>query len=235
MAVETIFITFDGYWRTHAIGGVPAQSGVYVVYDGKHNPNNTVDLRRVLYIGEADDVRGRIPNHERWADWRRALAAGGEVTFAFGPISAPKRMRTEAALIFEHKPPLNVEYKYSFSFDDTMVVLDGRASLLKPYFTVRRTSVRPDSQMKIGGHTMSQKPTRRHVVPHEGKWAVRAPGSERASSVHQTQAQAEARAKEIVANLGGGEVTTHRESGQIRDSDTVAPGPDPRYAKDTKH
>ena len=67
----------------------------------------------------------------------------------------------------------------------------------------------------------------RHVVPHDDGWAVRAPGSERASSVHHTQREAERRAKEIVGNQGGGEVRIHGRGGQIRDSDTVAPGNDP--------
>ena len=77
--------------------------------------------------------------------------------------------------------------------------------------------------------------TRRHVVSRDGKWAVVAPDSERASSVHNTQAEAIARAKEVVGNLGGGEVTVHGQDGKIRDSDTVAPGNDPSSIKDKKH
>ena len=44
----------------------------------------------------------------------------------------------------------------------------------------------------------------RHVVPNpNGGWDVEKPDAERASSHHHTQAAAEDRAKEIVANLGG--------------------------------
>lgn len=76
----------------------------------------------------------------------------------------------------------------------------------------------------------------RHVVPgKDGGWDIKAPGAERSSSHHDTQAEAERRAKEIVGNLGGGEVRIHRPNGQIRDSDTVAPGNDPRSSRDTKH
>lgn len=78
--------------------------------------------------------------------------------------------------------------------------------------------------------------TRRHVTKNPGgKWTVRKPGASRASSTHRTQAEAEARAKEIVGNAGGGEVVIHRPNGQIRDSDTVPPGNDPHPPKDTKH
>ena len=76
----------------------------------------------------------------------------------------------------------------------------------------------------------------RHVVPNpDGGWDVRAPGANRASSHHNTQADAERRAKEIVRNAGGGEVRIHGRDGRIRDSDTIAPGNDPYPPRDTKH
>ncbi|MFF1530290.1 DUF2188 domain-containing protein [Cellulomonas sp. NPDC058312] len=43
-----------------------------------------------------------------------------------------------------------------------------------------------------------------------------------------TQADAIARAKQIVHNAGGGEVTIHGRDGQIRAKDTVDPGNGPR-------
>ena len=76
----------------------------------------------------------------------------------------------------------------------------------------------------------------RHVVPNsDGGWDVRKPGSSRASSHHDTQREAEVRAKEIVRNAGGGEVRIHDTKVRIRDSDTVAPARDPHPPKDTKH
>jgi hypothetical protein len=76
----------------------------------------------------------------------------------------------------------------------------------------------------------------RHVVPHrDGGWAVKKPGSDRASAVTRTQAEAEQVAKHQVASEGGGEVRTHGRDGKIRDSDTVKPGRDPNPPKDKKH
>lgn len=74
----------------------------------------------------------------------------------------------------------------------------------------------------------------RHVVPSGDGWDVKAPNATRASSHHDTQAEAIARAREIVHNAGGGEVITHRPNGQIRDSDTVPPGHDPFPPRDKK-
>lgn len=75
----------------------------------------------------------------------------------------------------------------------------------------------------------------RFVVRHEDGWAVKKPGAERASSIHDTQQEAERSAKSTVANLGGGEVRIQGRDGQWRDSDTVPPGNDPMPPRDRKH
>ncbi len=80
---------------------------------------------------------------------------------------------------------------------------------------------------------------RRVVGPARGaggerKWAVRSPGADRVSSLHDTQGQAIDRAREILHNTGGGELTIQGRDGRIRDSDTVTPGNDPSPPKDTK-
>jgi hypothetical protein len=80
------------------------------------------------------------------------------------------------------------------------------------------------------------KPTRRIVSPRpEGGYEVKAPKSHRASAVEPTKKAAGARAKEIVTNLGGGEVTYRDKSGRIVDSDTVGGGNDPNPPRDRKH
>ncbi|GAB2635982.1 DUF2188 domain-containing protein [Gordonia jinhuaensis] len=76
---------------------------------------------------------------------------------------------------------------------------------------------------------------RRHVVPDtNGGWNVQKPGGSRASAHTDTQAEAIARAREIVGNAGGGEVRIHGQDGKIRDSDTVAPGSDPFPPRDKR-
>jgi hypothetical protein len=58
---------------------------------------------------------------------------------------------------------------------------------------------------------------------------------DRVSAHEKTQADAERRAKEIVANMGGGEVRIQGRDRKFRDSDTVRPAKDPFPPKDTKH
>ena len=68
----------------------------------------------------------------------------------------------------------------------------------------------------------------RWVVPHDsGGWDVKAPGTDRASSHHGTQAGAIDRAREIIHNQGGGELIVQNREGQIRQKDTIAPAHDP--------
>lgn len=90
-------------------------------------------------------------------------------------------------------------------------VLDRASSRTRP----SRTHVRGGARGKND----------RHVVPNpNGGWDVKAPGASRASSHHNTQADAQARAREIVHNAGGGELITHGRDSQIRDKETIPPG-----------
>lgn len=65
-----------------------------------------------------------------------------------------------------------------------------------------------------------------HVVPHSGGWAVKVPGNQRASSVHSTQAQAEATARQA-AIRSGSEVFIHGRDGRIRERNTYGRDPYP--------
>jgi len=86
---------------------------------------------------------------------------------------------------------------------------------------------------KKGDHSMGA--NRRIVQPRpDGSWEVRAPKAERASAVAPTQSAAIERAREILKNDGGGELTIKGENNRIRDSDTVPPGRDPNPPRDRK-
>ena len=68
-----------------------------------------------------------------------------------------------------------------------------------------------------------------------GEWVNKLNGSDRASSVHTTQKEAENAAREMLKNQGGGELTTKGENGQIRSKDTITPASDPNPPKDKEH
>ncbi len=58
-----------------------------------------------------------------------------------------------------------------------------------------------------------------HVVPHQGSWAVKGAGNQRATSVHSTQQQAIDAARAIARNQKS-ELVVHRPDGRIRDKDS---------------
>lgn len=65
-----------------------------------------------------------------------------------------------------------------------------------------------------------------HVVPHEGGWAVRGAGSQRATAVHDTQAAAVDQARSIARHQGT-ELLIHGTDGRIRDRDSHGHDPYP--------
>ncbi len=71
-----------------------------------------------------------------------------------------------------------------------------------------------------------------HVVPHDDKWAIRREGSDRVSSIHDTQEDAINKARNI-AQRERSEVIIHRRDGTIRDKDSY--GNDPNPPRDKVH
>ena len=141
MTTKSYELKFGGYWREVNEDGIPAKSGIYGVYAATYNSTEkTVSLRKLLYIGESENVRKRIKEHEKRPRWRRELRPGEILCFNMAPISpAADRERAEAAMIFEHKPLCNVEYVNSFPFDTTTITTSGCNALMKARFTVHRT------------------------------------------------------------------------------------------------
>ena len=58
-----------------------------------------------------------------------------------------------------------------------------------------------------------------HVVPHQDGWAVRGARSQRATSVHRTQAEAIDAGRQIARNQGS-ELLIHGRNGRIRERDS---------------
>lgn len=69
----------------------------------------------------------------------------------------------------------------------------------------------------------------------DGSWANKKDGASRAGSLHDTQRDAAAAAREMLINAGGGELKVKGGDGRIRSKDTIAPGNDPNPPKDSEH
>lgn len=69
----------------------------------------------------------------------------------------------------------------------------------------------------------------------DGKWVNKRNDADRASSLHETQSEAENAAREMLRNQGGGELTTQGRDGRFRSKDTIPPGNDPFPPKDKEN
>ena len=69
----------------------------------------------------------------------------------------------------------------------------------------------------------------------DGTWENKRHDARRASSLHQTQADAINAGREMLGNQGGGELIVKGRNGQFRSKDTVFPGNDPLPPRDTEN
>ena len=134
-----INIRFSGYWSSREKLLIPPVSGLYCVYEGKYQSHkkqsNLITLHRLLYIGEAKDVQQAITHHDDYDLWLCQLGRYDQLFFSFGEVSPPDYRRALAALIYEHQPGMNTEYRDDFPFGHTTLLLMGDNMLLKEYFT----------------------------------------------------------------------------------------------------
>lgn len=65
-----------------------------------------------------------------------------------------------------------------------------------------------------------------HVVPHNGKWAVRGANNQKVTKIVSTQKEAIDLARNIAINQGS-ELFIHRPNGQIRDRNSYGNDPYP--------
>jgi hypothetical protein len=74
------------------------------------------------------------------------------------------------------------------------------------------------------------------IVYRDGdEWVNKRLDSDRASNRHDTQAEANARAHEMLERSGGGELIVNGLDGKIRSKDTIAPARDPNPPRDREH
>jgi len=69
----------------------------------------------------------------------------------------------------------------------------------------------------------------------DGKWINKRHDRDQATSVSDTQKEAQEDARQNLKNQGGGELVTKGRDGKIRSKDTISPGNDPNPPKDTEH
>jgi uncharacterized protein YdaT len=102
--------------------------------------------------------------------------------------------------------------------------IEAEALVRGIYAIADQITVAPCSRTAKGDDGMAGK--NQHVVPHNGKWAVKVEGSERASTVHDTQAEAVEQGR-VRARREKVELLVHGRDGEIRSRDSYGHDPYP--------
>ena len=80
-------LNFQGYWREVNKGGIPSKSGIYLVYRCLYNSEqNTVGLKEIIYIGQAEDAHERIATHDKLDEFKTKLQQGEELCYSFAEV-----------------------------------------------------------------------------------------------------------------------------------------------------
>ncbi len=124
-------LQFDGYWREINKGGVPENSGVYLIYTCKYNKDsNTVSLSDIIYIGQAKNLKSRIAGHNE-EEFEKYIKQGETLCYACAPVDEKDLDLVENALVFVQQPKGNVKLKDSYTHEEASFIIEGTCSLLK--------------------------------------------------------------------------------------------------------
>lgn len=130
--MKEYIINFQGYWRELNKSDIPAQSGIYMVYRCTYNrASDTVGLVDIIYIGQSNNVRNRLSNHEKQTEFEKQLASGEELCYSFAPVDIQDLDTVERSLIFAQKPILNENLAETYGGPDAAFKVDGQCLKLK--------------------------------------------------------------------------------------------------------
>lgn len=134
-----ISINFDGYYLEGSRYLLPDKRGIYIIQSCSHNKKMvSIQIKSILYIGHAPDVRSAVLNHEKWDEMKR-FAHESELCVNVASFNGSELMRAAAALTYKHKPIFNDENVMRFEYDTTTIHMTGRYRALIPLFTVYPT------------------------------------------------------------------------------------------------
>ena len=132
-------LDFVGFWTEGRQGAMPAGSGVYCVYACVPQPDTTLSLLRLLYIGRSENIQRRLCAHEKTGLWKSLLRDGEKLCYSYASVPSRSLEVCEAALIFWHRPPCNDQSTSGFYHSTTTVRTKGSNLFLSPEFTVFRS------------------------------------------------------------------------------------------------
>lgn len=109
MVSNKISLIFDGYWREANKRWIPPYAGIYCVYACVYmEPIQKVFLKRVLSIGQSDNVAMEVMNADKVACWKAALNRDETLCYTMAPlVDLEQRVNARLALIKRASPSLD--------------------------------------------------------------------------------------------------------------------------------
>jgi hypothetical protein len=129
-------LKFEGYWARDFL---PEYAGIYLVYTGTFDRVRQEYIpNRLIYIGEASNIRERHTHHEHQAQFDEQLNDGEILLYATCQSSNHRnRVRIQDALIYKIRPLLNQQAVAMFNHPDTFLLLSGEHYGIGNYILAR--------------------------------------------------------------------------------------------------
>jgi hypothetical protein len=130
--MESYNVTFKGYRLDDNKDSLPTYGGVYLVYCCTYNKEeDTVSLKRLIYIGQTINLHDRLCNHDRYDDFKGQLHEGEQLCYSYAAVPLEDKDVIENGLIYMQKPPLNNSLTDIFNYGDSQFIIDGACALLR--------------------------------------------------------------------------------------------------------
>lgn len=137
--MKTVQLKAEGFWKNRT--KLPDYSGIYFVYAATMNKKNQVCDKRLLYIGETDNIHERHngtkekpAKHEHYDDFINELGDGEVLKYVTVEVKGTEKERKEIqnALLFRNNPPVNSASTKSYGGDDISISFSTEDKITPP-------------------------------------------------------------------------------------------------------
>lgn len=130
MKIGTKSLAMHGWFKEAKSSGLPDETGLYLVFGGVPAVNGDAYIRHLIYIGQAQDIKDRIADHEKKPKFMDKLAEGESLYYYCVYLKNKDLDEDEGAMIKyfnRHADIINEKCTESFtsSFDVIDITLTG--------------------------------------------------------------------------------------------------------------
>ena len=137
--MKTVQLKAEGNWKNRT--KLPDYGGIYFVYAATMDEKNQVCDKRLLYIGETDNIHERHngtkekpAKHEHYDDFINELGDSEVLKYVTAEVKGTEKERKEIqnALIFRNNPPVNTASTKSYGGEDISISFSTEDKITPP-------------------------------------------------------------------------------------------------------